>query len=254
MRAKFLRKLRATGPKLFRDFEPHFEELRRRFLFSFWAFLAATIVSYFFSSQLLNLLTQPLKTYDPQVSLFFQKPYEAFLTHIKIACTAGFVISCPVIFSQAWSFLTPGLYDREKKMILPLILTTTALFLFGVWFGYRWVIPWGIHFLLSYQTEMMKPLLGVGPYFSFLISMLLAFGILFDFPVVIIGLVKLGIVETQTLASMRKGIILTIFIVAAVLTPSPDPVSQLLLAIPLWILFELSLLIAGVIERKRKIA
>lgn len=234
---------------MFSEFEPHFEEVRRRLLISFWFFLVAAIFCYFFSSQLLDLLIRPLKTYDANVVLYFQKPYEAFLTHIKVACTAGLILSCPVIFSQIWLFLAPGLYEREKKMTMPLILITTLLFLFGVWFGYAWVIPWGIHFLLSYQTEMMRPLIGVGPYFSFLISMLLAFGVLFDFPVLIIGLVKLKVLDTKTLAGMRKGIILTIFIVAAVLTPSPDPMSQLLLAVPLWILFEISMLIARVVER-----
>lgn len=235
---------------MFRDFEPHFEEIRRRLLISFLVFFLGMVFCYFFAEKILNSLILPLKVYDPNITLYFQKPYEAFLVRIKIACSSGLILVSPFLFSQGWLFLAPGLYPQEKKMVLPLIFISTTLFLVGVWFAYTWVVPWGMHFLLSYQTEGLRPMIGAAEYFSFLTSMLFAFGILFDFPVLIIGLVKVGILQTQTLKTMRKGIILAIFIVSAVLTPSPDPLSQLLLAIPLWILFEISVLIAGSIESK----
>jgi sec-independent protein translocase protein TatC len=121
----------------------------------------------------------------------------------------------------------------------------------GAAFAYGVVIPWGLHFLLSFQTEGMKPLLGVGPYFSFLIGMILAFGVLFDFPIAIVGLVRLGVLQTARLKRGRRAVIVLILIASAVLTPSPDPVSQLLLAVPLLFLFEVSLFVAGKIEGKR---
>lgn len=233
------------------DFLSHFEELRRRLLICLAVFSAASIVCYFFSSHLLEFFTTPLRRHD-EVRLFFQKPYEAFVTHLKVAAVTGLVISSPVLFTQLWLFISPGLYPREKKIILPLILISLALFLFGIFFAFVLVIPWGLHFLLSYQSETLKPLLAVGPYLSFLIGMLFAFGIFFDFPVFVIGLVKLGVLKTSTLEQARRAIIVIIFILAAVLTPSPDPASQVLLALPLVLLFEASLFVAKQLEKGRR--
>ena len=136
-------------------------------------------------------------------------------------------------------------------MVIPIIVVSLLLFLCGMCFAYYLVIPLGLHFLLSFQTESLRPLLAIGPYFSFLIGMILAFGVLFDFPVFVVGLVQLGITDSRTLSKARKTIIVCIFIAAAILTPSPDPVSQLLLAVPLLVLFEISLLIAKRIERRK---
>ena len=130
------------------------------------------------------------------------------------------------------------------------MLISVALFLMGACFAYAIVTPWGLRFLLSFQTEKIQPFLGIGPYFSFLTGMILACGILFDFPVFIVGLVKLGVVKTSTLAAARKVVIVFIFISAAVMTPSPDPFSQLLLAVPLLLLFEVSLAVARAFESK----
>jgi len=232
------------------DFVAHLEELRRRLLIALIAFAIVTVASYFFSRQLLDLLIEPLRRYQ-DVELFFHKPYEAFLIHLKVAALSGILISSPVFITQLWLFISPGLYTHEKKIVIPLILISILMFLTGAAFAYGIVIPWGLHFLLSFQTEGMKPLLGVGPYFSFLIGMILAFGVLFDFPIAIVGLVRLGVLQTARLKRGRRTVIVLILIASAVLTPSPDPVSQLLLAVPLLFLFELSLLVAGKIEAKR---
>lgn len=231
------------------DFLSHLEELRKRFLISLAAFLIAALASYFFSTSLLNFLTQPLDSFRG-TQLIFSKPYEAFLTHLKVAVLSGIFISSPVFFTQAWLFVAPGLYEKEKKIVFPLILTSVVLFLIGASFAYGIVIPWGLRFLLSFQTEKIQPMLGIGPYFSFLTGTILACGILFDFPIVIVGLVKLGVVKVATLASSRKGVIVFIFIASAILTPSPDPLSQLLLALPLAVLFEISLAVARFLESK----
>ena len=235
--------------EVFPDFLSHFDELRKRLILSLVAFTLAAVLCYFFSRQLLDFLTEPLRR-SGHAELFFQKPYEAFLAHLKMAALGGLLISSPILFLQAWLFVALGLYENEKRIIPPLTLICAALFLLGALFAYEIIIPWGLQFLLSYQTETLKPLLGIGPYFSFVNGMILAFGLFFDFPVVIVGLVWLGVVRTKTLAEARKGLIVVIFILAAVLTPSPDPVSQILLALPLVALFEISLAFARRIEKQ----
>ena len=232
------------------EFVTHLEELRRRLIVCLVAFLAAGIVAYFFSGELLEILIAPLRRFH-SADLVFLKPYEAFVTHLKVAAITGFVASTPVFFTQGWRFVAPGLYHTEKKAMLPLIFVSVFLFIAGTLFAYWVVVPWGLHFLLSFQTQGLRPLLSVGPYFSFLTGMIVAFGLLFDFPVLILGLVRLGVVGSRDLAKARRLMIVCIFIAAAVLTPSPDPLSQLLLAFPLIFLFEVSLAIARGMESGR---
>jgi len=231
------------------DFLSHLEEFRRRLIISVSTFLLATILSYLFSQSLLELLIEPLRQFQ-HADLYFQKPYEAFLIRLKVAAISGLLFSSPVFFAELWLFVAPGLYGREKKVLFPLILISIFLFLAGTFFAFRVVVPLSLNFLLSFQTDSLKPLLGIAPYFSFLISLILAFGLLFDFPVVLIGLIRLGTVSTNSLARARKVVIVFIFITAAILTP-PDPVSQALLALPLIILYEISL-VAGRWVEKRK--
>lgn len=233
------------------DFVFHLEELRKRLLISIIAFVSATILCFIFSKELIDFLIEPLQK-SQNAELFFHKPYDAFLTHLKVSGLVGLILSSPVLFSQAWLFLTPGLYPNERKLIFPLIFVSVLLFLIGASFAFFVVIPIGLHFLLSFQTEGLRPLLGIGPYFSFVVGMVISFGVLFDFPVVILGLVKLGVVKSSALARLRKVIIVGIFILAAILTPSPDPVSQLCLALPLILLFEVSLWIAKFMEKTKK--
>ena len=234
---------------VFEDLVPHLEELRRRIVVSLLIFSLTFIAACFFSRQLLDLLIKPLGEMGG-VQIFFQKPFEAFLAHVKVAALAALTFSSPVLFTQIWFFLAPGLYASEKKTILAIAGASTLLFLVGIFFAYFLAIPWGLRFLLSFQTENLKPLLSIGPYFSFITGMILSFGILFDFPVFIVGCVKLGVVKVQTFAGARRLIIVVIFILAAILTPSPDPVSQILLALPLVLLFEVSLWIARRVEKK----
>lgn len=231
------------------EFVSHLEELRKRLIISLCAFSLAAAVSYFFSGTLIDLLIAPLRSHR-NAQLIFQTPYEAFLIHIKVAALCGLVISLPILFIQFWLFVAPGLYQKEKKTVLPLALSSVVLFLFGAAFAYFLIVPVGLDFLLSFETESMRPLLAIAPYFEFLFGMILAFGIMFDFPVILLGLAKMGIVNSRGLAKARKFIVLAIFVLAAVLTPSPDPVSQLLLAIPLLALFEVSVIICRWVEKK----
>ncbi len=220
----------------------HLEEFRRRLIICLLSLVVATVLCLFFSRAILDFLTIPLRA-DPNVSLYFQTPYEAFMVHMKAALAGGILLSLPVWTTQLWLFVAPGLYEKEKKSLIPLIFCSLALFLTGCAFAYYLVIPAGLHFLLAFGSDSLKPMLMVGPYVSFFLGMILACGALFDFPLVMIGLVKLGVVTTRTMAEARKVVIVAILVIAAVVTPSPDPFSQLLLAVPLWVLFEVSLVI-----------
>lgn len=235
---------------MFSDFVSHFEELRRRILISLVAVAILTLVSYSLSPALLDLCIRPLQ--QSGADLYFTRPYEAFLAHLKIACLSGIVLSSPLWISQAWFFAAPGLYQKEKRILLPLIFFSSLFFLLGVLFSYLILVPLGLRFLLSFQTAHIKPLLGVDAYFSFLIVLILTVGVLFDFPLVMIGLVRLGILRSSEIAKARKAVIVFLVILAAVLTPSPDPVTQLLLAVPLWVLYEISLMIARFMDQAPK--
>ena len=233
-----------------KDFLSHLEELRRRLLLCLVVFAVFSALSAFLSREILDFLTLPLRRFS-NADLFFQRPYEAFLIRLKVSAFAGFVLASPFFFAQVWLFVAPGLYEKEKMVLFPLIFFSAAFFLAGGIFAYFIIIPFGLHFLLGFQTENLKPLLSVGPYFSFLTGMSLATGLFFDAPIILIGLVHFGILQSTSLAKARRPIIVCIFIAAAVLTPSPDPVSQVILAIPLLLLFEISLLITRWLERKK---
>lgn len=230
------------------DFTDHLEELRKRIFISLMTFILSSIVAYFFSHYFIEFLISPLKRHK-EAELIFQTPYEAFLTHIKVSGFAGLLFSLPVIFFQFWFFISPGLYAREKKTILPLCFVSIALFFTGACLAFFLVIPMGLAFLLSFQTDSLRPLFSIGPYFSFLFNIVLAFGVLFDFPVVLVGLVKMGVLKTSALAASRKIIVVGIFCVSALLTPA-DPVSQIMLAVPLWLLFEITLIVAKALENE----
>ena len=225
------------------------EELRWRILTSLMTIGIFSIVAWFFTKPLLDFLTQPLVRLAGS-ELYFNAPYEAFLVHLKVALLTGLLAGSPVFFAQLWLFVAPGLHRRERQIIFPLTLISVFLFLLGAAFAFWIVVPASLQFLLNFQTESMKPLLGIGPYFSLLIGMILAGGILFDLPVVVLGLVRAGVLGAEGLRRTQKEVIVGIFILAAILTPSPDPLGQLLLALPLVLLYEVSLRIAKWVEKK----
>ena len=235
---------------MFNDFIPHLEEMRRRIIVALAAFVLGSAGAYFFSHGIIEFFIAPLRRHH-DVLLIFQTPYEAFWVHLRASALLGFLISLPIVFSQFWAFVSPGLYQKEKRLLIPLVLASVALFFLGSAFAYFIVIPWGLHFLLSFQTESLRPFLAIGPYFSFLITMILAFGLAFDLPVVVLGLVHLGVLRSSMLIRLRKFIFVGIFVFAAILTP-PDPLSQITLAIPLLVLFEISLWLARKGEAKKR--
>ena len=233
------------------SFIGHLDELRSRLMISIGAVVVAAILAYFFSERILQILLKPIQTTGS--SVYFFSPADAFILRIKIALFAGSILASPVVISQIWLFVAPALYKKEKGMILPWIMVTSFLFLAGALFCFFLVIPVALKFFIGFQTDFLKPMISVTNYVDFLWNLSLAFGIAFNLPIVMIILSSLGIVKTKTLTQYRRHAIVLIFIVAAMITPTPDMATQMLLAVPLIFLYELGIMGARVIGwRKRK--
>jgi sec-independent protein translocase protein TatC len=231
-------------------FTAHLEELRKRLIICFIAVGAGFLASYAFAKQIFEILMRPLLTVmPPDEKLIYTGLPEAFFTYLKTALIAGILIAVPVIFYQIWMFVAPGLYDREKRFALPIVILSSFFFLGGALFGYFIVFPFGFQFFMSYASEAVKPLPSMKEYFSFSTQMLFAFGLVFELPLFMTFLAKLGIVGIPFLTSNRKYAILLIFIVAAILTP-PDVLSQLMMAFPLMLLYEVGIVGAKIFGKK----
>jgi sec-independent protein translocase protein TatC len=182
-------------------------------------------------------------------SLIFTSVAEAFFTYMKVAFIAGLILTSPFILYQIWAFVAPGLYQKEKRYVVPFVLGGSLFFTMGVLFGYFVAIPIGFKFLLGYATDFIKPMPSMKEYLSFSIKFLLAFGLVFEFPVVLVLLSRIGVIDAKMLARQRKYAILLIFVFAAVMTP-PDLISQVLVALPLMGLYELSILLSKFFGKK----
>jgi sec-independent protein translocase protein TatC len=182
-------------------------------------------------------------------SLIFTSVAEAFFTYMKVAFIAGLILASPFVLYQIWAFVAPGLYQKEKRYVVPFVLGGSLFFAMGVLFGYFVAIPIGFRFLLGYATDFIKPMPSMKEYLSFSIKFLLAFGLVFEFPVVLVLLSRIGVIDAKMLARQRKYAILLIFVFAAVMTP-PDIVSQVLMALPLMGLYELSILLSKIFGKR----
>ena len=231
-------------------FTSHLEELRKRLIICACAVGIGFLVSYFFSEQIFAVLVIPLKEVLPPDSLLiFTGLPEAFFVYLKLAFFTGIFLASPVLLWEIWCFVAPGLYDNEKKYVYPFVISSTLFFTAGVSFGYFVVFPIAFKFFMGYSSDLIKPLPSVKEYLSFSCKMLLAFGVVFELPLFVLFLAKIGIVNEKMLRSQRKFAILGIFIVAAIITP-PDVVSQVLMALPLIILYEISILVAKFFGKK----
>ena len=228
----------------------HLEELRTRLILCLVSIAVLTLSSFFLSDILFALVVHPIKGSIP--TLYFTTPYEAFMIKLKISLAGGFILGLPVIFAQLWLFVSPGLYQTEQHIALPMIFISVLLFVLGVFFAYFLVLPFALKFFLGFQSPGLEPLISVGSYVSFFLSLVLIFGFMFDLPVLLVGLIYFGAFGTSFLSRQRKMAVLLIFILAAVVTPTVDIFTQCVLAFSLWGLFELSLLAGRVIEKRRK--
>jgi sec-independent protein translocase protein TatC len=226
----------------------HIEELRQRIFRSVIAVVIGFLVAWPFKKDILLFLEKPLPK-NLQGKLIFLSPPEAFFTALKVTFFAGILIAFPYILYQLWRFVEPGLYEHEKKFILPFMFFSLLSFFLGALFAYFIILPFGLRFLLGFMGDILTPQITVGSYISFVIQMILAFGFVFLLPVVVWLLSKLGVINYGMLEKNRKFAILLIFIIAAILTP-PDAFSQVMMALPLLGLYEFSIWIAKLSGRE----
>ena len=246
----------------------HLSELRSRILVSLIFIIIAFGVSFYFSEYIFRVLLSPLHstlklslespyvtiipTKNPDIKLVFLAPAEALWMHIKISFISAFIISSPLVFYETWRFIAPGLLEHERRYAMPFVLTTSVLFSAGALFCFIIILPFAMNFLLTYKTENLQPMISVGKYIDFSLKFILAFGAIFELPVVVVFLTKMGIVTPQFLAENRKYAVLIAFIIAAVLTPTPDAFNQTLMAVPIIILYEAGIWASRLLSQKKK--
>jgi sec-independent protein translocase protein TatC len=224
----------------------HLEELRRRLMVVIAAIAVAAVVGFLFSGPVLDLLRGPLP--DEFDTIYFTSPGGAFVAQLKIAGFIGVALAMPVILFEVWRFVTPGLLPGERRLLWPFLLAGVLLFALGVGIGFV-LIPYALAFLLSFAREGVEPLLTIDEYIGFVTTLMLVFGLMLQFPVVLVVLSRLGIVTPKWLASRRRWVILLIAVVAAVATPGGDPFSMVILSLFMYGLFEATLLVVRALQR-----
>jgi sec-independent protein translocase protein TatC len=229
---KIWRKAIGSDDKL--PFTDHLDELRHRLIISVVGIGIGFAVSYGFSQQLLVLLQRPMPT-----RLVFIAPTEAFFVNLKVAFYAGLFLSVPLLLFQVWKFVAPGLYEHERRYSFPFLIVSTVLFLLGA----AVILPIALHFLIAQGGELWKPNITLSNYLSFCMRLILAAGLIFEFPVLMYFLTKVGVITPEFLVKNRKYAVIAAFAISAILTP-PDVFSQVLLAVPLFLLFEVSIFVA----------
>jgi sec-independent protein translocase protein TatC len=230
----------------------HLGELRTRLIRILIVVGIGLGACWYYKDILFQVITRPLYQVLPQNShMIYTSLPEAFFNYIKICFYSSLVLTSPYTLYQIWKFISPGLYKAEKKYVGPFVIISTILFVGGVLFGYYLALPPAFGFFVEFSSDYLKPMISVKEYLSFAIKLLLAFGLSFELPVLIFFMAKIGIVTSKTLSKNRRYAILIIFIAAAVLTPSPDAFTQIIMAIPLIGLYEIGIFVAKFAEKKR---
>ncbi len=230
----------------------HLTDLRSALVRSLLAVIVCFSVSYYYIDPIGDWFFKPLFDVLPEgSSLIFISYQEAFFFYLKLALTCGILFASPVLFYQTWKFIAPGLYSHEKKVALPFTFLSSFCFLGGAAFGYYFVFPPAFKFLMGYATDFLQAAPTVKEYFSLALRLLIAFGAIFELPVVMVILAKIGIVDAPFLRKNRKYAFLISFVVAAILTPTPDVVNQMMMGVPLVILYEISIIGVWLFGRKR---
>ena len=233
-------------------FLSHLIELRERLVRSIIVFAIACAPALYFSAELYDVLAYPLMQSLPQGSrMIATGVITPFLIPMKIAFMAGFIIALPFILYQIWAFVAPGLYSHEKKLVLPLVVSSTVLFVLGMVFCYFIVFGKVFTFISSFAPKSITVAPDIEAYFNFVLGMFMAFGLAFEVPVVVVVLVLAGLVTVAQLREWRGYVVVAIFVVAAVVTP-PDVVSQIALAVPMCLLYEIGIVVAQAVSKRRK--
>jgi len=243
------------------NFVSHLTELRTRIIRSFYFLILFFLISYYFSEEIYSFLVQPyadaVKNDIQERRLIFTALQETFITYLKVSFFAAFFASSPLILIQIWKFVAPGLYDNERNALIPYLIVTPLLFFLGGLLVYYLIMPLAIKFFLSFETTLQGNSLPiqleakVNEYLSLIMKLIFAFGISFQLPVILCLLARVGFIDSEYLKKRRKYVVVIIFAVAAILTP-PDPVTQIGLAIPLLLLYEVSIWSVKIIEKKVK--
>lgn len=228
------------------SFVEHLEELRRRIIWCVIWVIAATCLAYIFVEEILHFLTKPVDR------LVFISPHEAFYSYLMVALISGIFLSSPVILYQIWRFVWTGLREKERGYLLGYGILSFILFCIGVGFAYFVALPLGMRFLLGFATNELQPMISISNYISFVGMFLLAFGIVFELPLVVLFLTKVGLVTPESLSKQRRCAVVLVFIIAAILTP-PDVFTQILLAVPMLLLFEVSIWLAKLVVPSKKV-
>lgn len=231
----------------------HLDELRSRIVKSLWAVTIFFFVAISFATDLINFLQRPLLAALPpdQRTLHFTGPMDVFVANIKVSLLTALVIGSPFWIYQFWKFIEPALYDHERKWILPFVVTSIILFLSGVSFCFFVMMPVALSYLIGLGMEVGVPIITITDYLSLLIILLFAFGLVFETPLILVLLSLLDLVSAKSLSEHRKIIVVAILVIAAVLTP-PDVISQSMMAVPMYIMYEAAVVIIRLIERGKK--
>jgi sec-independent protein translocase protein TatC len=228
----------------------YLQEIRKRLILSFIGVGVGFVICYSFSDSIFDILTAPLiKIMPAENTLIFRTVAEAFFTYMKVGFIAGLMLASPFVLYQIWGFVSRRLDQDKKRYVLPFILAGSFFFALGILFGYFVALPFGCKFLLKYATKSIRPLMDMNAYLSFSARFLLVFGLVFEFPVLLLVLARIGAINAKMLAQKRRYAILLIFIFALVIAP-PDFISQVLMALPLMGLYEVSILLCKIFEKK----
>ncbi len=234
-------------------FLDHLEELRWRLIWSLAALIVACILGLVAVTQLnvLGVVERPIRDLLPTQRLLFTSPTTPFFITLKLGFIVGLLLAFPFIAYQLWAFLSPALHEHERKFAVPAITFGTVLFLGGVALAYFWVLPFGLRILLSFYSEALDPFITIDEYLKFATGLILAFGLIFEMPVILVFLSMVGIVTPEWLAKYRRHAIVIMSILSAVLTPQ-DPYTMLAMMFPLMMLYELSIVSARLVRRRRQ--
>lgn len=238
---------------MFEDLKPHIADLRKRLIISVSVLILMFFICFSFNEYILSFILQPLIDALPkETKPVFLQVGEAFVTAIRVSFFSAFIFSIPIIFWQIWLFIAPGLYANEKKMILPFVFFSSLMFICGALFAYYVVFPYALHYLINFgNSQNISAMPSIGYYTGFFAKMMIGFGVAFELPVISFFLAKLGLITDKTLIKFFRIAIVLIFILSAFLTP-PDISTQFLMAIPLIILYGVSIIIVYFVNREEK--
>ena len=243
-------------------FTEHLEELRQRLIRSFATVGVFLVGTFAFKKQIYGILRAPMdkafaiaREIDPDFierapKMYYKDPVEPFMTQLKVALLAAIFLAVPVLTYQAWKFVAPGLYDHEKRATFPFLFVAVAMFTTGAWFCYQAVMPYGYGYLLTYGGNEYEPAIMMQEYLKLTARLLIAFGLVFELPVFIVFMARVGIVSAEGLVGFRRHAMVLTFVLAAILTP-PDVVTQVCLATPLVLLYEVSIIGARIFGKPR---